>query len=106
VALASLLVETPVSKGTVRALVGLVAFPAAWIAAGVITTDGFVPVTAVVVTAAIGALAAVWLVERSLALTRMLLRWQAQRERIATVALAESVRAEVVETVRMAAGPA
>jgi hypothetical protein len=105
VALASLLVRTPVSKGTVRALVGLVAFPTAWITAGVITADGFLPVTALVLTAAIGALAAVWLVERSLALTRMLLRWQAQRERIGTVALAEAVRAEVVETVRAAAGP-
>ncbi len=100
VALASLLVETPVSKGTVRALVGLLAFPTAWITAGVLTTDGFVAVTAVVVTAAIGALAAIWLVERALALAQMVLRWQAQRERIATVDLAEAVRADVVRSVR------
>ncbi len=104
VALASLLVRTPVSKGTVRALVGLVAFPAAWVTAGVITTDGFLPVTAVVVTAAIGALAAIWLVERALALAHMLLRWQAQRERIGTVGLAEQVRAEVVTAVRAVGG--
>ncbi|MGH9273272.1 MAG: 1-acyl-sn-glycerol-3-phosphate acyltransferase [Acidimicrobiales bacterium] len=100
VALASLFVKTPVTKGTVRALVGLLAFPTAWITAGVLTTDGFLPVTAVVLTAAIGALAAIWLVERALAMTQMLLRWQAQRERIGTVGLAEDVRADVVRAVR------
>lgn len=103
VAVASLLVRTPVSKGTVRALVGLVAFPAAWITAAVVTTDGLVPVSAVVLTAAIGALASIWLVERAMALTAMLLRWQAQRERIGTVGLALEVRADVVRAVRRAA---
>jgi len=104
VALASLLVQTPVTKGTVRVLVGLLAFPSAWITAGVITADGFLPVTAVVVTAAVGALAAIWLVERAMALARMLLRWQAQRERIGTVGLAEAVRADVVTAVRAVVG--
>jgi glycerol-3-phosphate O-acyltransferase / dihydroxyacetone phosphate acyltransferase len=104
VALASLFVKTPVTKGTVRALVGLLAFPTAWITAGVLTTDGFLPVTAVVLTAAVGALAAIWLVERALAMTQMLLRWQAQRERIGTVGLAEEVRADVVRTVRAVEG--
>ena len=36
---------------------------------------------------------------------RMLLRWQAQRERIGTVGLAEAVRAEAVDTVWSVAGP-
>ena len=88
VALASLAVKTPVSKGTARVLVGLLAFPTAWITAGVLTTDGAARVTLVVLTAAVGALAAIWLVERAMALARMLLRWQAQRERIGTVGLA------------------
>jgi glycerol-3-phosphate O-acyltransferase / dihydroxyacetone phosphate acyltransferase len=104
VALASLMVSEPVSKGTVRVLVGLLAFPAAWITAGVLTTDGFLPVTAVVLTAAVGALAAIWLVERALALTQMLLRWQAQRERIGSVGLAEAVREDVVRAVRSVVG--
>ena len=56
--------------------------------------------TAVVLTAAVGALAAIWLVERALAMTQMLLRWQAQRERIGTVGLAEEVRADVVRARR------
>ncbi len=104
VALVSLLVKTPVSKGTVRVLVGVLAFPTAWITAGVLTADGAPRVTLVVVTAAVGALAAIWLVERAMALTQMLLRWQAQRERIDTVTLAVDVRAEVVDTVRAVAG--
>jgi glycerol-3-phosphate O-acyltransferase / dihydroxyacetone phosphate acyltransferase len=104
VALVSLLVQTPVSKGTARVLVGLLAFPTAWITAGVLTTDGALRVTLVVLTAAVGALAAIWLVERAMALARMLLRWQAQRERIGTVGLAAEVRAEVVDTVRRVAG--
>ncbi len=105
VALASLFVTTPVSKGTARVLIGLLAFPTAWITAGVLTTDGGVRVTLVVLTAAVGALAAIWLVERAMALARMLLRWQAQRERIGTVGLAAEVRAEVVAAVRAAGGP-
>ena len=100
VALASLGVRTPVTKGTVRALVGLVAFPTAWVTAAVLTADGFLPVTALVLTMAIGALAAVWLVERAIALALMLLRWRAQIERIATIGQAEELRAEVVATVR------
>jgi 1-acyl-sn-glycerol-3-phosphate acyltransferase len=103
VALASLAVRTPVSKGTIRALVGLVAFPTAWITAAVLAADGFLPVTALVATAAIGALAAIWLVERALALGQMLLRCQAKRERIGTVGIAEAVRADVVRTVRAVA---
>lgn len=99
VALVSLLVKAPVSKGTARALVGLLSFPTAWITAGVLGADGFLPVTLLVLTGAAGALAAVWLVERAMALTHMLLRWQAQRERIGTVRWAAEVRTDVVTAV-------
>ncbi|MFL6205637.1 MAG: lysophospholipid acyltransferase family protein [Acidimicrobiales bacterium] len=99
VVLVSLLVKTPVSKGTARVLVGLVAFPTAWITAGVLAADGL-RVILVIVTAAVGALAAIWMIERALALALMVLRWQAQRERIGTVGLAEAVRADVVGCVR------
>jgi glycerol-3-phosphate O-acyltransferase / dihydroxyacetone phosphate acyltransferase len=102
VALASLLVKTPVSKGTARVLVGLISFPAAWITAGVLTTDGALGITLVVLPAAAGALAAIWLVERAMALALMLLRWQAQRERIGTVGLALGIRAEVASAVHSA----
>ena len=104
VLLVSLLVKTPVSKGTARVLVGLVAFPIAWITAGVLAADDPLQGLLVALTAAVGALAAVWMVERALALGWMLLRWQAQRERIGTVGLAEAVRADVVDTVRQVTG--
>jgi 1-acyl-sn-glycerol-3-phosphate acyltransferase len=106
VLLVSLFVKTPVSKGTARALVGLLAFPIAWIVGGVVVADGPRDVTAVVLGAALGALAAIWMVERSIALAYMLLRWQAQRERIGTVGLAEAVRTDVVDTVHAVARPA
>lgn len=106
VAATSLFVKTPVTKGTVRVLVGLLAFPTAWITAGVLATDGLLPVALVVATGALGALAALWLVERALALTVMLLRWQAQRERVGSVGLAMGVRSEVVEAVRVATASA
>jgi len=105
VVLVSLLVKTPVSKGTARVLVGLVAFPVAWITGGVLAADGALAVTLVAITAAAGALAAIWMVERAIALAYMLLRWQVQWERIGTVGLAESVRADVVTTVRSVVEP-
>lgn len=104
VAVVSLLVKTPVSKGTVRAAVGIVAFPAAWITAAILTADGFFPCTLVVISSAVGAVAAVWLVERALALSTMLLRWRAQLERVANIDLAEEMRAEVVATTMKAIG--
>jgi hypothetical protein len=101
---ASLFVRTPVTKGTVRAVVGIIAFPAAWVIAATLTADGFVACSLVVLSAAVGAVAAVWLVERAVALTLMLLRWRAQLERIGTVYEAEALRAEVVATTRKAVG--
>ncbi len=97
--------KTPVSKGTARVLVGLIAFPTAWITFGVLAGEGFPQVMALAITAALGALAAIWMLERAIALAWMLLRWQAQRERIGTVVLATEVRADVVDTVRSIAGP-
>ncbi|MEY2425518.1 MAG: hypothetical protein QOI61_1090 [Actinomycetota bacterium] len=104
VATVSLFVKTPVTKGTVRVLVGLVAFPTAWVVAAVLTADGFLRCSLVVLTMAVGAVAAIWLVERAIALTMMLLRWRAQLERIGTVEQAEALRAEVISTTRAAVG--
>ena len=97
--------KTPVSKGTARVLVGLVAFPTAWITAGGAGRRRAAPGDRWWWSPPpLGALAAIWMVERALALARMLLRWQAQRERIGTVGLAETVRADVVDTVRAVGG--
>ena len=102
VAAVSLFVRTPVTKGTVRFLVGFVAFPVAWIIGANAGADGFLPVTGLFLLMALGALAAIWLVERALALGLMLLRWRAQIERAGTVGLAEALRGEVVASVRAA----
>jgi 1-acyl-sn-glycerol-3-phosphate acyltransferase len=102
VAAVSLFVRTPVTKGTVRFLVGFVAFPVAWIIGANAGADGFLPVTGLFLLMALGALAAIWLVERALALGLMLLRWRAQIERAGTVGLAEALRSEVVASVRTA----
>jgi glycerol-3-phosphate O-acyltransferase / dihydroxyacetone phosphate acyltransferase len=102
VAAVSMFVRTPVTKGTVRVLVGLVAFPAAWITAAVLTAPDVWTGMVVVVLAAFGALAAIWLVERAITLTVMLVRWQAQLERARSVELALEVRADVVAAVSAA----
>jgi glycerol-3-phosphate O-acyltransferase/dihydroxyacetone phosphate acyltransferase len=102
VAAVSLFVRTPVTKGTVRFLVGFVAFPVAWVVGANAGADGFLPVTGLFLLMALGALAAIWLVERALALGLMLLRWRAQVERAGTVGLAEELRGVVVATVRSA----
>lgn len=104
VALVSLLIKTPVTKGTVRVIVGLVAFPTAWVVAAILSADGFVACSLVVGASAVGAVAAVWLVERAFALAWMLLRWRAQLERVANIDMAEALRAEVVATARAAVG--
>lgn len=102
---AGLVVRAPFLKGTARLLVGLVAFPFAWIYGAVATVDGFVLATLVTFGFAIGALAAVWMVERAVALALMLLRWQAQRERVDTIEWVEPVRAEVVARILAVARP-
>lgn len=106
VAVVSLFIKTPVTKGTVRVIVGFIAFPTAWIIAATISADGFVACSLVVGASAIGAVAAVWLVERAFALAWMLLRWRAQLERVANIDMAEALRAEVVATAQKAVGGA
>lgn len=97
-----LVIRAPFLKGTARLLTGLVSFPTAWTVGAVVAADGFLMCSLVAGTFAIGALAAVWLVERSVTLALMLLRWQAQRERVATVEWIEPVRDDVSAHIRAA----
>ncbi|CAN5499322.1 hypothetical protein BH23ACT9_BH23ACT9_38480 [soil metagenome] len=99
----SLLVTKPVTKGTVRALLGLVAFPAAWVTAAVLTVDGAGAVAWLALVFAAGAVAALVLADRVLALTGSVLRWRLSRERIATLHDAALIRADVVAAVRAVA---
>jgi 1-acyl-sn-glycerol-3-phosphate acyltransferase len=99
---ASLRTTTPVTKGTVRVLVGLVAFPIAWLVGGIVAVDGFGPVTLAVALAALGAAAAVALVERAVVFARRLTAWYLTRQRIAAVEDLRAVRDGVVEAVERA----
>ena len=99
VASVSLLVTRPVSKGTARALVGLVAFPTAWITAAALAVDGFVAIGWLVLISAAGAASAVLLVERTLALVEAILRWRLSRERVAVLGEAAVIRADVLAAV-------
>jgi 1-acyl-sn-glycerol-3-phosphate acyltransferase len=97
---ASLRTTTPVTKGTVRVLVGLVAFPLAWVVGGVVAVDGFGPVTLAVLLAALGAAATVALVERAVLFARRVTAWYQTREREAAVEGLRGVRVEVTGAVQ------
>ena len=95
-------VSTPVSKGTIRALVAVVLFPATWITVAVLGTDGALRITALVIGNAIALLAALWLVEGDVAAARRW--WRHYRARVASARLPalRIRRAALVETVRAA----
>jgi glycerol-3-phosphate O-acyltransferase / dihydroxyacetone phosphate acyltransferase len=59
-------VTTPVTKGTVRALLAVVLLPATWITVAVLATDGALRITALVVLEAVSLLLVVWLLETNL----------------------------------------
>ncbi len=102
VVLASLTVDRPFMKGTVRSLTGLVAFPATWFTAASLSVDGALPVLGLVAFFLVGALAAVLLVDRAVRFVYALLRWRLVRERRATLQDAAAVRADVVAAVQAA----
>ena len=95
-------VSTPVSKGTTRALLAVVLFPATWITVAVLGTDGALRITALVIGNAIALLAALWLVEGDVAAARRW--WRHYRARVASARLPalRIRRAALVETVRAA----
>jgi 1-acyl-sn-glycerol-3-phosphate acyltransferase len=96
---ASLRTRTPITKGTVRVLVGLVAFPAAWLIGGIVAVDGVGPVALAALIGALGAVAAVALIERAVLFARAVTAWYLSRERVAAVDYVRVVRDEVTRTV-------
>jgi hypothetical protein len=81
VVLVDRVVQVPVTKGTVRALVAAVAFPTSWVVAGVLTVEGRAAVTAFFVLQPILLLALLWLVEGDVRAVR---RWAMSRRARAT----------------------
>ena len=93
-----LAVRAPVTKGTVRLLVALVAFPTAWGIAATQLADGWAIAGWIVVYAA-SVYAAVIVIERGLALVHQALAWRAARERVSFLEPLREHRRDVVKTV-------
>lgn len=105
VALAGALVRTPVTKGTVRALLALVSFPAAWwIAATGLADGGWARLGFAAALAITGYLALIAL-EAAMALITTILAVRTRFERRGLLGLLGERRAEVVAVVREAVGP-
>ena len=106
VVLAGQVPEAPVSKGTTRALVALLVFPATWWAVSFLTTDGWLPIMgAMVVLAVCGLVAAVWAEVASWSL-RDLRAWRAVRNRRALLGPIRTQRTELVSRLERLAGDA
>jgi 1-acyl-sn-glycerol-3-phosphate acyltransferase len=93
-----LAVRTPVTKGTVRLLVALVAFPLAWAIAATQLADGWAVAEWMVVYFA-AAFAAVIVIERGLNLVHQAIAWRAARERVSFLEPLREHRSDVVKTV-------
>jgi 1-acyl-sn-glycerol-3-phosphate acyltransferase len=89
VAFVDLFVRVPVTKGTVRALVALVAFPATWLIVAAIGVDGVAWVTLAALGNALALLLTVWLIEGDVVLVS---RWVARHRAIQAAARLPAVR--------------
>jgi len=99
VILAGLRTKVPVTKGTVRVLVGLVTFPIAWVVGAVLACDDWWQGILWFVAFAVGAAAVVVLVDRALALGGSVFTWYVVRERAAAIDIARVVRQDVIDAV-------
>jgi glycerol-3-phosphate O-acyltransferase/dihydroxyacetone phosphate acyltransferase len=105
VALAGRSVKAPVTKGTVRVLVGVVAFPLAWFTTAFVTDDGWQAILLWMVFYAITGLVAVRFVELCVDIGRDVAGWQLLQDRRGSVSEIRGQRAEAVEVVKQALGP-
>jgi glycerol-3-phosphate O-acyltransferase / dihydroxyacetone phosphate acyltransferase len=104
VALVDRFVTTPVTKGTVRALLAVVLLPATWITVAVLATDGALRITALVVVHAVSLLLLLWLLETNVEVLQRW--WRHHRARVAAARLPalQVRRARVVDAVEAALG--
>jgi 1-acyl-sn-glycerol-3-phosphate acyltransferase len=93
-----LAVRTPVTKGTVRLLVAVVAFPLAWGVAAASLADGWAVAGLIVVYLA-ALYAGVIVIERAIGLVYKALAWRAARERVSYLEPLQVHRRDVVATV-------
>ena len=100
-----LAVRSPVTKGTVRLLVALVAFPLAWGIAATQLADGWAVAWLIIVYIA-SVFAAVIVLERAIGLVYKALAWRAARERVSFLGPLRAHREDVVRTVVATLQPA
>jgi 1-acyl-sn-glycerol-3-phosphate acyltransferase len=96
---ASLRTHTPVTKGTVRILVGLVAFPIAWLIGAIEAVDGAGPIIVAFFVFAAGAPAVIALVDRAMVLARRATAWHQVRERTAAIVHLHRIRDDATEII-------
>lgn len=96
---ASRRVSAPVSKGTVRLLVSLVAFPLTWLVFGVVVADGWWAVLLTALAVAAEGVVAVWAYEAAARLLRGYRSWRAITERKGVLADVRVRREETVAVV-------
>lgn len=104
VALAGRSVQAPVTKGTVRVLTGVVAFPLAWFVTAFLTLDGWQWIVVAMVFYAVTGLVAVRFVELAVDLGRDVAGWQLLQDRRGSVAEIRGQRAEAAAAVQQALG--
>lgn len=78
---ASRRVSAPVTKGTVRLLVSLVAFPVTWLIFGVVVAEGWLAVLITALSVAVEGIVAVWAYEAVARLVRGYRSWRSITER-------------------------
>lgn len=105
VALAGRSVRAPVTKGTVRVLTGVVAFPLAWFVAAFLTVDGWQWILLAMAFYAVTGLVAVRFVELAVDLGRDVAGWQLLQDRRGSVREIRAQRAHAVQVASEALGP-
>lgn len=100
---ASRRVGAPVSKGTVRLLVSLVAFPLTWLVFGIVVADGWQAILITALAVAAEGVVAVWAYEAAARLLRGYRSWRAITERKGVLAGVRIRREETVTLVVEAA---
>ncbi|OWY61053.1 hypothetical protein B7486_65885, partial [cyanobacterium TDX16] len=97
--------KAPVTKGTVRVLTGVVAFPLAWFVTAFLTVDGWQWILLAMVLYAVTGLVAVRFVELAVDLGRDVAGWQLLQDRRGSVAEIRGQRAQAAAVVQQALGP-
>ncbi len=107
IAMVDLFVDVPVTKGTVRALVGLIALPTTWIVVAALAVDGAGWVALAAIGNALALVLTLWIVERDIDLVRRLVaRHRALQAagRLPELSILQTAGADAVDRAAIGAG--